>query len=270
MSAEFDEEVQVPQKPVYDFLYVDVNRIARLVAQMDGSGILKETVRELSRRTEANAEVKPPFFSFRLKGAEDAKRADRYDPSWRLPVQFLDEMAGRIATDPSGWAIGQIVSLTGSIAFRDFAFAGQLLKISRIHTRLTSPQLPSLMRLTNRQLTTFIEIADAMPHLLLALVTDGKANTWSTANVACTTASTGDLILKCGGDIQGLWTLTGILDTNLDSTSGPTWDCSTEGFGGEIRAFSEAVRVTLGRPPGAFGVTPLTIHRKVELPVPQD
>lgn len=252
-------------KLVYDFLYVDVNRIARLVAQLDGRGLLTETVRELTRGVASDVTVKVPWLPFSLKGELSNKSADHHDPSWRLPVLFLDQMQAHIVPDPAAWATGQIVTLTGAISFRDFAFAGQMLQVAAVRHLLQS-RSPSDPHLTKAELTEFTNAADAMPHMLQALITDGETTTWSTLNDACTTASTGDLILKCGGEIEGRWTLTGILDAKGDGASQAPPSPFDKGFEHEFRRFGDAVRTTLGRPPAAFGVTPLTIHRKVEVP----
>jgi hypothetical protein len=255
----------VSLKQVYDFLYVDVNRIARLVAQLDGRGLLKETVSELTRGAESEATLKIPWLPLRVKGVLSNKRADHYDPSWRLPVLFLDEMQHHIAKSASTWEIGQIVTLTGSIAFRDFAFASQMLKVAAVRDGLVAETAPAA-RHPKAQSDVFGNAADVLPHMLQALVSDGHVTTWSTLNDACTTASTGDLTLKCGGDIEGLWTLTGILDAKSNPTPGLSRDNEQRGFASEFRRFGEVVRATVGRPPAAFGVTPLTIHRRVEVP----
>ena len=102
--------------------------------------------------------------------------------------------------------------------------------------------------------------------MLQTQVTNGAVTAWSTVNDAFTTASTGDLILKCGGNIQGTWTITGMLDAKANDTDTNAISKTTDDFSMGFRVFGNAVRNVTGRPANCYGVTPLTIHRKVEVP----
>ena len=255
-----------PQQ-VYDFLYVDVKRIARLVAQLDGKGILQETTRELAAGADVENKFNLLFWQIAISPKATLSKGSRYDPSWRLPVVFLDEMRRHIVSDPKTWEIGQIVTLTGAIAFRDFAFARELLRVDAIQKLMLQDDVGTESMLEDKQLALFRNAAEALPHMLQTYVTDGAITTWSTVNDAFTTASTGDLILKCGGNIQGAWTITGVLDAMAnDGNSMSEPEDSGGGFSTEFRIFGNAVRSVIGRPASCYGVTPLTIHRKVEVP----
>jgi hypothetical protein len=259
------KERAVPPKLVYDFLYVDVNRIARLVAQLNQGGVVTETAREWSLGGEAGVKLSH-FIPFAIKGIFGNKRSESYDPSWRLPVLFLDQMEAHIVSEPLHWGVGQIVTLTGSLSVSEYVFAGQMLKVPAVRDAILNPRSPTSVQLSQSEIESFANAAKVMPHMLQAAVSTDSLTSWSTLNDACTTASTGDLTLKCGSAIDGKWTLTGILDVKPDESKQSSNGTPVSGYSQEFRALGDAVRSAIGRPQDSYGITPLTIHRKVEVP----
>jgi hypothetical protein len=242
-----------------DFLYVDTNRIARLVAQMDEAGVVKEVVRELSYGAEAKGGIKYFFgeLSAAIKG--DRKNSRTYDPQWRLPVEFvkLTESAEDHTSILSA-SRGDIVKLIGQLSLIDYRFMSEMLKVPSISDGYSSAV--GAASAVHPSPDALVKTYDSVPNLLVAMISAGPIKTWSTLNNVCTTASTGDLILKCGPSIAGEWTLIGILDElpltlrNAKPSPEPTVEAE----------IASQVRAHLGSPLDHHAITPLTIHRRVQ------
>lgn len=218
-----------------DFLYVDTNRVARILAQLGDRGLATQHSSELLEQSEAGSELSIYIAKLSAGGKTEARSVATYDPSWRLPVEFaqLSDKLGFI--DLASGRCGDIVRATGQLKLRDYEFLRQLPPDETAPVDVTSP-----------------------PHLIHASIIEGSRTTWSTLNSACTTASTGDLVMKFGTNIPGEWTLIGVLDHNQGSQQ-PAGDSEMS----EFDRLAELARKRFGRPEEALSITPLLIYREL-------
>jgi hypothetical protein len=77
-----------------------------------------------------------------------------------------------------------------------------------------------------------------------------------------------DLIIKHGAKVDGRWNVIGILDASIDTEpqqqTTPIPDVqSTDNLPAMAKRMAPWIRRNLGRPYGAFGMTPLMIFREV-------
>jgi len=244
------------QNTALDFLYVDTNRIARLVAQMNDAGVVTEVLQEMTRSGEVSGGFKY-LINWSSRYSRAGKNSRAYDPKWRLPVEFvnLTENAAEDALVPSA-VIGDIVRLKGSLSLVDHCFMKEALMVPAISDLYNLADDKDSAANTSPET---LKSHETLPNFLVATIRSGSINSWSTLNNACTTASTGDLILKCGAVIAGEWTLIGILDqvpSRADSKP-PIPEPTAEA------QLAALVRKRLGSPLDHYGITPLTIHRTV-------
>ena len=228
------------RQEAYDFLYVDTKRIARLLAQFDGLGVATQNSREVLDKATVGGEGNIFLLKLNAEAESESKAVVTYDPSWRLPIEFANLAKGDGFKQLDKAKPGDIIVISGHLALRDYEFLNDVQKAKGVGTG-PAPELPRL------------------PFLIHASISQSGRKTWSTLNAACTTASTGDLALKFGTNIPGIWTLIGVLDDGEFSTEANP--LAHDAFDGAV----EDARQRFGRPEGASGVTPLLIYRVVRI-----
>jgi hypothetical protein len=113
---------------------------------------------------------------------------------------------------------------------------------------------------------TAMEVMPHFPHAAQCTISGSDSKVWSSLLSDGLVTAPGDLSLKHGTEIPGTWNLLGILDALPSPIQPQTAILPTnEPFHLEtlIRNFSNLGRTLLGRPPDAYGVTPLLLFRKV-------
>ena len=126
MSSEHLNEGEEAQKAlsVYDFVYVDSDRIAATLSQFDNFGHLSKLTHQLAQK---GVNVMEGSVAGVVKGSitEDAQESigKEYNPSWLAPLNFLDEIAARgmLVTDLEKAALGQFVIATGQLSVVDLS-----------------------------------------------------------------------------------------------------------------------------------------------------
>jgi hypothetical protein len=120
-----------------------------------------------------------------------------------------------------------------------------------------------------------IELLSVLPHSTQAQILTDRTGVWcSLASESLVGLST-DLVLKHGSHVPGEWSALGVLDAQPDFGSNPSNPTTLSGVeqaivgvagtlvGATIAQLAPITRNLLGRPRGAFGMTPLVIYRKV-------
>ncbi|MGE4188108.1 MAG: hypothetical protein AB7E81_24320 [Hyphomicrobiaceae bacterium] len=288
---------------VYDFLYHDVRRVGSFLAQFDDSGHLQQVIQSeravkgqrrgwqfklggsIALVGSANAEGgRTPAEG----GAEASERV--YDPLWTNARALLDYLSGAnlIQYDTRQAAIGQFVLASGSLIVLDLAMMKQAWDISSIRKGILQSVVQSLQgqqppgnrhqrravamgtnkNSINTEFEMIMALLSMMPHSIQAQMLGNENVIWCTLDEASIVGRSSDLMLKYDTSISGDWYMLGILDAypNFASTEGlnnAIVDLAGTMVGQIAARLGPVAREWLGRPNGAYGMTPLLIFRKV-------
>ena len=114
-----------------------------------------------------------------------------------------------------------------------------------------------------------LDVIGHMPHPVQGALSQGSNRLWFSLKSECLTVSTGDLLLKHGSAVSGVWSVLGILDAKPDHMSIDERIARvmrgglSPALGLVLMQLAPATRALLGRPEDAYGVTPLLIYREV-------
>ena len=286
---------------VFDFLYHDHRRIASFLSQFDDNGLLtgltqSEGVTKGSKRSKkfglggeialfggANAEFEVGPGE---AGSESLERV--YDPYWANARQFLDVLEERnmIVRDLEQASIGQIVLASGYVSIQDLGMMKEAWKLPTIQKKMMGGagggKRKANMTKAEKDAASeqeentklFLDMIQLMPHSVHArmLTSDGDARlVWCALNQDYLVTSASDVALTYGHMMSGEWAILGILNAQPEyltpDLSGQFDESNlglTESIVGQVtKMLAPIVRVSLGRPSAAFGITPLLIFREV-------
>ena len=301
-TASVEEQGDQSSDSVFDFLYHDHRRIASFLSQFDANGLLtgltqSEGVTKGSKRSKkvgVGADV-ALFGGGRMEveigpgdsGSESLERV--YDPYWANARQFLDVLQERnmIVRDLDNASIGQIVLTTGYLSIQDLGMMKEAWKSPMIQKKVMSggntgkrkanmtaaQKAAALEEEENTKL--FLEMIQLMPHSvharMLTRQNDSARLVWCVLNQENLVTSASDVALTYGYMMSGEWSILGILNAQpefLTPDLAGQFDENdlglTESIVGQVtKLLAPVVRVSLGRPSAAFGITPLLIFREV-------
>lgn len=271
---------------VYDFLYHDPRRIGSFLAQFNDAGHLQQIVEGDSvakakgarYRLEVNGSVADGVgpgagLAFeRQPGEGGALTSQRtYDPLWTNARAFLDyaSEAGLIERDATAAAIGQLVLVTGNVWVVDTALIKSITAGKNFQKQVMRQSKPS--RGAPDDPFVGMELFSSFPSTVQMRVTDGTSHYWGTVTPDGLTSSPGDLMLKHGLRIAGQWTTVGILDavpdaavSEFEAHAQTVIDMVMLGeLVGGMSSVASAMRPLVGRPPAAYGITPILVFREV-------
>lgn len=283
------------RRSVYDFLYHDVRRIGSYLAQFDPSGhllsIKQTTSVEENEQSDAGGSIGGGIgiakggtqFSDRVGTASKDAAERTFDPLWTNAVTLLTylEQHAMLGRSVDRARLGQFVLLKGRLTFWDMNLAKFLWSIPEIRENAVAAERPKWAPGTETQRERELRIIwQVMPGLSYSgqciLVTPQRRLVWASLADASMVGPIADLGLKYGIDIDGEWHMLGVLDALPSSL--PVYDGTAlrmDSVSDAVRAgleaspiLSEVVRFinavrAIGRPPTAFGVTPLLIFREV-------
>lgn len=222
------------------------------------------------------------------EGGEASERV--YDPLWTNARTFLDylEQGHLITRNPDEARIGGFLLISGSLSIFDMSLLKsaweQPFFRSIIKTAMGDIEPPAAP--LNRQqrrgghapqqahsqsgTDALFDLLQFMPHSIVASVRFDKASVWCNLAERSLVGSSADILLKHGFRVAGEWSLLGIVDAFPDGSQDDAQneaaaaDASALGSLGEmVGSFGPAMRVMLGRPVSAIGVTPLLIFREI-------
>lgn len=284
---------------IFDFLYHDARRVGSFLAQFDDAGHLQQITQSESAGKGISRGVKMSagggvegLGSAQLGfergpsegGSETSARI--YDPLWANARALLDYLQEKdlIVRDISSARIGQFVLVPGKLEIMDLSMLRLVWEDATIKRLLTASQEEEVQpnrhhrRVQNRKgkkdkdtLPTDMEVGltfmKVLPHSIQAHIR-GEVNAWCTLLDSGLVGSMDDLLLKHGVQIQGFWQTLGILDALMDEeesdneTDKHTPDIQSVG-GNLLNNIAPIARQLLGRPPNAYGLTPILIFREV-------
>jgi hypothetical protein len=282
---------------VLDFLYNDARRVGSFLSQFDDAGHLQRVVesesvsrgrkRGFKLNVSGGATVMGTGGSGGLglerspseEGMEGLER--EYDPLWANALTLLDYLASRnlICSDLSKAGIGQFVKVTGSLRIHDLGTLKLMWDIPSVRRQMgigtisksQAKRIDPAAKAAIEGLETGIEIMKTLPHGISArTTTPSGTEIWASLHGGSMTGSSSDLFLKHGDQIAGSWTMLGVLDAEPDNIT-PTnfteeeqaFRLFSNGFSHILDVLGPLTRMFLGRPSGAYGMTPLVIYRQV-------
>jgi hypothetical protein len=256
---------------LYDFLYIDRERVKSLYAQLFGG--LQTAVQqvELSSHTDKNS-FEASAATLVKGGHEVAKtvsesRLENLDPHDLLLRDVLQRLAedDRITNDPEKADAGQLVLLSGSVTLFDME---DILPLFDIYVdmvsmgKLPSPDWAGKEKGGERK-RSFAMVKNFLGSYTLGLQLVFETESvpvWGTLNPGCLRENVSDLTLKHGPKLSGVWHMLAIVDVVSGSMASPTGlpDVLT----GLAQAGVEMVKL-IGKPANQRGVTPLLLFRKL-------
>ncbi|MBC7926100.1 MAG: hypothetical protein H7039_10640 [Bryobacteraceae bacterium] len=267
---------EVPDSPIiaslFDFLYVDRPRLASYAAQLYNDGVLSLT-KKVTQVTEGKssgvkAGLKVLEAAFGDTGATQRLIERQFDSGWSLPLNLLDGLdeEGFIHDDIWPAGIGQVVLISGSLRILDIRLMrdlwGSAVKLARAGQKKKPDQHDTEK--------TVVEILSRLPHALqMNLIGSPPGRgaiafmAWTTLNPEHMTVNPDDLAFKHGADLVGLWHCIAVVDA-LPEKERPQPVSSGREMEDAMVQMLSGLREAFGRPPQAFGVTPLLIFRKCE------
>jgi len=281
------EQDQENENSVFDFLYVDHERIGLYISQLNEFGSLTSLVR--TSETSGKKDFKGKIPAVAEMSAESASRISstkNFDTRWTQCLSFLDELQSRdmINRSISGIGIGQIILCSGDLAIVDIGGLQRFLKHDSVKTMArkgaNAPQLPILTRSQRKQqgqtpanhdeVSAGFDMIAEIPHSVHARMRAEDSHIWCTLKADCMVMSPADVMLKYGVLVDGTWQVLGILDAlpGAPVDQVPTLARIFEGEAssplllGAVQIFTQ-LRGLLGRPPNCHGVTPLAIFREI-------
>lgn len=293
-----EEPGEVKRDSVYDFLYHDARRVASFLAQFDPSGHLtgvkqtesagEQESEEGSAQATANAVVARATGGFTNKrGTSAAEGSERmYDPLWANARTFLDYMTERdmLASDLRSARIGQFVIASGSLMIMDLSrmkLAWEIPSIKKL-VRDGAKQGPvagnreqrrSQKQPTVNEVDVLFELLKLFPHSIQARLLAPQDSIWCSLDENSMVSNASDLMIKHGTLIGGTWNIVGVLDAFPYDPDYLTEDgeplanvlatLATTPIGQMTVQLAPIAQSLLGRPPLAYGVTPLMIFREI-------
>lgn len=288
---------------VFDFLYCDNHRIASFLAQFDDSGHLERVIQRESAQKGSKR-----GWSFNLGGgspllasanaslsmAPDATGSEAservYDPFWANARTLLDYLEGAklIQRDVGKARIGQFLLATGSLSVFDMSLIRMAWENPSVVAAMRKSQGEQTQQITHanrhsrraeRQkdkptevddVKSMLDIIKLMPHKTISSLQADGNNVWSILNEKYVSGSPAEIMLKHGVNIQGDWSMIGIVDALPHAPDSDVEIYRTiigalglGSMGEAIAQIAPAMRVMLGRPEDAFGVTPILIFREI-------
>jgi hypothetical protein len=218
------------------------------------------------------------------EGKEAAERV--YDPLWANALTFLDYLEDRnlVERQITRVRIGQFVLASGCLSILDLGTLKGMWDLPSVRKLLEAGAQNEQGMDQNRherrrqhleRRTTDkdslpptaqigLDLITRLPHAIQARLTSDETSIWCSLPENNLTVQSSDLALKHGSIIPGVWHMLGILDALPDGSEAAVKPQSLfEPIVNIMEQLAPLTRQLLGRPPQAYGMTPLLIFRAV-------
>lgn len=265
---------------LYDFLYVDKERVSSLLTQLYAPGVVTSV-----KRVSSESEKTTNSGGFDLKLAKGNASIDEaishtqerlFDASWALPINLLDKLteADLIKTGISAERLGNTVLIKGRIGFFDISFFQKSLPFigktimndlpKNQKNRVKLEEIPISEDMTFGMVD---DLFNVIPNTLqVDFVDDHKNNIWMTLAKEYLTINPDDMVLKYGGVIPGEWFVIGLVDALPDcehQDNSGYQDFPEHPLKDGFKDMLKAIREMAGRSENSYGMTPLVVFRKI-------
>jgi hypothetical protein len=271
------EQDQSGGDSILDLIYVDQSRVALYLSQLNPDGVMTALVRSAHESGQSSKGVGLKGFAhLDSEKSHQSELTKEIDPRWVLPVALLEELEDRkaIRRVPSSAKLGEFVLFSGSLTLIDLALFRAMwdlqtmrkLIAAGVKSGLTSQQLTGLPKgLSPTELVR--DVIALIPHTTQGAIRGEFGSVWFSLRSDGLLLPPGDIALKHGVHVPGEWFVLGVLDARPDETENEgSQQGVQEGLRQTYALVSNLVRKLGGRPPAAFGVTPILLFRSVAQP----
>lgn len=294
-SKKSDQDQSEPENAsVFDFLYVDHQRINTFLSQFSEFGGLTNIVHGISagRGKEDGGTVKAQGNVLVVKGeanytettkANHAESSQRtYDPQWANTLSFLDKIKDQnlLKYDIEKAAFGDLVLIQGPISVRDFSVLEQVWKLPAFRAmaeignaqdagnraeRRRSMKAGGNKKAPPTEMDMFFDLINILPHPTQFKI-GSSPSAWGILREEGMSTSSSDFVLKFGGSVPGKWAAVCILDAvpdEFEDNDGQPIGQLEEMASMILDPLEPIIRQLLGRPASSYGITPLAVFREV-------
>jgi hypothetical protein len=227
--------------------------------------------------------------------AEELETAERsYDPLWANAKTFLDylESESLLQRGLSGAKIGQFVLVSGELSVLQLTllkslWTGPGFKEKAIETQIANAMAAlmgasqmaasagakknqdqtAVAKQTRANALAGMELIASLPHTIQATIQGNDTSVWCVLAESALIPAASDITLKYGSLIMpGTWHALGILDAMPSPIPEQVPIVPSEKpvhIGPVLHNISNLARTLMGRPPEAYGLTPLLLFREV-------
>ncbi|MCE0845998.1 hypothetical protein LVQ79_10620 [Buttiauxella sp. A2-C1_F] len=265
---------------LFDYFYVDKERVSALTAQLFPSGVLN-TVKQTSLESENDLkEMKAglPLVGARMNASEAWSRGQErvFDSTWSVPLNLLDKLSetGRIKTSLNDAKLGDLVLIKGMMKIFDAQMVHlcmpivKKIKINELKNEKT-PQVKIALKKEIADLENAEEMVKILPPTTHIDFADSCGNlSWMSVEPTNLTTTLSDVSLKYGPFIPGEWCILSIVDAYADDNKLDNPDAPYPTVSNDLKRGMEPMLLMMkglmGRPSGSFGITPLIIFRGLD------
>ncbi len=283
--------------PVYDFLYIDWERVEFWHANLY-TGLLTrvETLSETGKAAdkgvggEVQASVPVPGltltpgvgFHAKFGGSryEHEMRREEIDPKYLRPLEVLAEFLERgIKRSLADASVDDVVLIEGALQFFDLDYLKKGLQflfpaLTKVQQSKQAQQSPSLSKSQRKaqekaeadqaQLTA--KTLELLPSgLQIVLTTEQGEKCWGQLERKNLWVNPEEAQTKFGRQLRGRWSSLVILDSPPDPVAGvSTQNVATPDVREALANIADLMRTVVGRPADHYAVTPLMIFRKLQ------
>jgi len=260
---------------LYDFVYLDRERLAYFSAQIfdDGtlSGIKREEKTQANISAEISAGLKPVLSVAGKEDSTNFRSIERhFDAGWMLPLNVLhrlDEL-GYIKRSLSDADFGDLVLMNGAMNLIDLSMMKDLweplVALERMNSSSSAKTATKKRILDQEKFLTkhLASIMKGLPHSIQIRLFNAEDQAWASLRREYLTVNPEDFPLKHGPSIQGNWYCLAILDgkptSEDESFNLPVGHSDIEQA---MWHFSLQLRFLFGRRERDYGLTPIAIFR---------
>ncbi|MFN4163685.1 MAG: hypothetical protein ACK4GK_03855 [Ferrovibrio sp.] len=282
------EQDQEKKNSVFDFLYVDHDRIGLYLSQFNNFGRLTSLTRstDVSDKSDIRGKL-PQILDIGSESLSKTGVSKAYDPRWVECLAFLDELQARdlIVRDLSKSAVGQFILANGDLSIIDIGTMQKALKHESIRKVALRGAAAEAEQGKNRHERRRIErdgrakaqddalagidlIAD-LPQTTQANLITKDGTIWCLLNNNGLIVPPTDITMKYGGIVEGVWHIIGILDAvpqsvenYIDKLDHVLKNAPRNQIAEALMQFAPQMHLIMGRPLACYGVTPLAIFRE--------
>lgn len=265
-----------------DFLYSDHERVAALMAQIDGVGAQIGYGRTYQKEKQKgkSIDIELPLISGGLSSGSNLNKELRqeYDPLWTNSKRLVEIINDKSDAITAEFDYGDLVSVRGRLLCLDQGFINQILKSDAIIAKISegidvdNPQRsPKGLRNERSEMAKLVrDFIQSLPLGMVFILLSEKDAFWFNVKREFLQIQDLDIPLKFPVSIGGEWSVTGIIDALPQDHASALNNMSEMG---DKRVFPQALTMItqlivplltlFGRPGDAFGLSPITVHREI-------
>jgi hypothetical protein len=273
------EQSSPSEEYLSDYAYIDSVRLSHYYGQLSKHGLVTQA-KHMSKT------LGKDFGNFKVKAvlaeggghhevASEQSIETQVDPSFSRPQETLDALydAGYIGETISNARIGSLVLAKGSLSVFDIRMMKEMWpfigdsQATAETAHITNPsQRQKAHAAKKKEHDSNAKIIAQVPHSVQGTFTTDDGDAWFTLQPEYMRINPEDIVFKHGCDLGGEWHVLGIVDALPDHLA-PDSDAASRvssDIENALRFMLSMLRLTLGRPPHRYGITPIMIFRTMK------